>query len=191
MRRARRRWRRARDGQGHLPRRRDRGLHRRRRTVRRLRPAGRPRLHPHLRAASRRDRGRRGVARPAAAAIARAGSRPAEGAAAARARQPTATTRRTDRRAPTTHRRRPTHDPRDRRPDALPGDVRGPARPEHPGADPGAGARLDPDPRPARVGDRPPSVGRRRAVRRGSGDDPAPGTGRGGARRAAPPRFGR
>ena len=31
------------------------------------------------------------------------------------------------------------HDPRDRRPDALPGDVRRPARREHPGPDPGAG----------------------------------------------------
>ena len=79
---ARHRWRRARDGQGHLPDRRDRGLHRRRRAVRLVRPACRARVHPHLRAASRRDRRRRRVARPAAAAIARARSRPPEGAAA-------------------------------------------------------------------------------------------------------------
>ncbi len=40
-------------------------------------------------------------------------------------------------------RRRPSRDPRDRGPDPLSGDVRRAACPEHPGTDPGAGARLD------------------------------------------------
>src|SRR4029077_17621455 len=46
------------------------------------RPAGRPRLHPDLRAPARRDRGRCGIARPAAGSLARTGSGSTEGAAA-------------------------------------------------------------------------------------------------------------
>ncbi len=52
-----------------------------------VRPAGGARLHPDLRAASWRDRGRRRVARPASAAVPGAGSRPAEGATPADAEQ--------------------------------------------------------------------------------------------------------
>ena len=104
---------------------------------------------------------------------------------------PTVTERGDRRRREPEPRRRPSHDARDRRPDAVPGDGRRPARREHPRADPGAGPRRDPDPRPARVGHRPAPVRRRRAVRRRSGDDPAAGAGRGRARRAAPPGLDR
>ena len=81
--------------------------------------------------------------------------------------------------------RRPGHDPRDRRPHALPGDARRTARRRASRPDPGAGPRHRPDPRPARLGPRPASLGRRRTVWRGSGDDPSPGAGRGRARRPA------
>ncbi len=51
--------------------------------------------------------------------------------------------------------------PRDRHPDPVPGNARGPARREHPGPDPGAWPGRDPGPRPAQVGSRPASLGRR------------------------------
>ncbi len=131
-------------------------------SVDRLRPARGPGVHPHLRAATRRDRRRRRVARPAAeeGASTRTDRRRPDGARGAATA--TATT------AARTRRPRPTptpsnHDPRDRRPDAVPGDVRRAARGEHPGPDPGTGPRDDPHPRPARVGPRPPPLGRRRA----------------------------
>ena len=112
-----------------------------------------------------------------------AGSRPAEGAAAADAEQGARpTTGGSDApRRPTDPTRPPATDAMTLEIDVLtlfPAMVEGAARPEHPGPDPGAGPRHDPDPRPARVGDRPPPVRRRHAVRRGSGDDPAPGAGR-------------
>ncbi len=77
--RSRHRWRGARHGQGHLPGRRDRGVHRRRRRLWELRPAGRPRIHPDLRSAPRRDRGRRRVARSASGPVAHAGSGSSQG----------------------------------------------------------------------------------------------------------------
>ena len=86
---------------------------------------------------------------------------------------------------------RPSHDPRDRHPDALPGDARGPAQRQHPGPHPGAGAGHGPDPRPARLGPGSPPVGRRRPVRRGSGDGAAARAGRGGPRRAPAPGLDR
>ncbi len=118
-----------------------------------------------------------------------------------RTRRPTTATRRPrPRRRPRTPRRwprpppRPTrprrrsHDARDRRPDAVPGDVRRPARRQHPGADPGARPGRDPGPRPAGLGPRQAPLRRRRPVRRRRGHGPAAGAGRGRARRAAPAR---
>ena len=92
-----------------------------------------------------RDRRPKNPRRPSGAA--RAGARRAADAADAadgRARR-----RRRRRRRPM---RRPRHDPRGRRPHAVPGDARGAARREHPGADPGARPRDGARPRPAASG---------------------------------------
>ena len=173
-----------------------------RRAVRRVRPAGGPRVHPDLRAAPRRDRRRRRGARPSPGAVARRRTptgrkAPRRTDAPAQAAGAGARDRRRPADAPTpaepsapdapAEPPAPSHDPRDRRPDPVPGDGRGPAGGQHPGPDPGAGPRDGPGPRPARVGPRPPPLGRRHAVRRGSGDGPAPRAGRRRARRAAPP----
>ena len=105
-----------------------------------VRPAGRPRLHPDLRAAPRRDRRRRRRARPARAEARRAPDpdrpkaprRPAAQGRAAASTRPAppdaaaAVEPAAEPDAPAADRRR--RDPRDRRPDPLPGDDRGAAR---------------------------------------------------------------
>ena len=198
LRRPRHRRHRARDRQGHLPDRGDRGLRGRGRAVRELRPSCGPGLHPHLRPAARRDRGRCRFARPAGAALAPARSGPTQGATSEDTPQDGATDRRravgvapggraVDARRACRACRPPAHDPRDRRPDAVPGDVRRTAGREHPGTHPGAGTGHDPRPRPARVGARPPSLGGRCAVRRRSRHDPPPRAGGGRDRRPPPP----
>ena len=73
----------------------------------------------------------------------------------------------------------------------FPAMLEGPLAESIPGRIQEQGLASDPDPRPARMGPRPPSVRGRRTVRRGSGDDPAPGAGRRRARHAAPPGFDR
>ena len=149
-----------------------------------VRPARGPGVHPRLRAASRRDRRGCRVARPAPGRRARTpdperpkaprrdvGARPKpatphrDGGAAAGGRAMTLEI------------------------DVLtlfPAMLDGPLSGQHPGPHPGAGPGRDPDPRPARVGARPPSVGRRRAVRRRRRDGPAPGARRRRPRRAPP-----
>ena len=124
---------------------------------------------------SRSTSGRRSRRRPIPT-----GRRRRDGATGAGAAPPTATaTGRTPpprRTAPRRGRRgRPptSHDPRDRRPDAVPGDVRGPAGRQHPGADPGARPRDDPGPRPARLGPRQAPLRRRHPVRRRRRHGPA------------------
>ena len=83
----------------------------------------------------------------------------------------------------------PSHDARDRRPDALPGDGRGPARGEHPRPDPGAGPRDGPDPRPARVRPGAAPVGRRHARTAAAPDGHAGRAGRRGDRVGPPARL--
>ena len=105
--------------------------------VRRVRPARGPGVHPDLRATPRRDRRRRRGARPAAAEgppdRRRPAAAPRRATAQAGRRRRRAGRRRDDRRRRRADRARGAaatdHDPRDRRPDPLPGDGRGPARP--------------------------------------------------------------
>ena len=87
---------------------------------------------------------------------------------------------------PGRRRLRPRHDAPDRRPDPVPGDDRRTARRRASRAGSSTATSPASRPRPARVGDRPASVRRRHALRRGSGDDPAAGAGGRGPRRAAP-----
>ena len=167
---------------------------------RRVRPAGRPGVHPDLRAAARRDRGRRR----------RAGARAPEGApdprrSAARPalrpgeRRPTrrATTRSRRRREPNRRRRRAAsadapRDPRDRRPDALPGHARrARCRESIPGRIQERGLATVRVHDLRDVGSRPSSQRRRLHLRRGSGDGAAARAGRGRARRPAPARTRR
>ena len=89
--------------------------------------------------------------------------------------------------------RRRTHlrDPRVRCPDPVPVDDRWAAGRQHPGPDPGAGDRDDPDARPPPVGPRPASQRRRCPVWRWSRDGHAAGADRGRHRRAASRRLAR
>ena len=198
LRRPRHRRHRARDRQGHLPDRGDRGLHRRGRAVRRastfLRSGRSSGSSPHGAARSWSMPIRSTCARRARASPIRSGPRRRVGRHAERPRhRPTSSSRshpwRRSRRRPPSLPSPPAtaHDPRDRCPDAVPGDVRRTAGREHPGTHPGAGAGDDPCPRPARVGARPASLRGRRAVRRGSRHDPPPRAGRGRDRCPPPP----
>ena len=168
-----------------------------------LRPAGRPRVHPDLRAAPRRDRGRRRrrstCVRPGRdAGSGSARRRPVAGADAAPRHPPPNAAPAGDAAAelPDPAAASPTRG-RGARGMTLEIDVltlfpamfEGPLAASIPGRIQEQGLADDPHPRPARVGHRPAPLGRRRAVRRGSGDDPAPGAGRGRARRAATRRI--
>ncbi len=123
---------------------------------------------------------RRRTRRTKEGAEASAAGEPATPSEAARGRRPPRHLRQ-----PSHPRRTRSHDPRHRRPDPVPGDARWPARPEHPGPDPGAGPGQRAHPRPSRLGHRAAPLRGRRAVRRGSGHDPAARTGGRGPRCAA------
>ena len=170
----------------------------RRRAVRRVRPAGRPRLHPDLRAAPRRDRGRRRRRSTSVRAKSTTPDPDRPKAPRRRSRRPatTATAGTTEDASAVDH-----AGARGRRGRAaaamtleidvltlFPAMFEGPLGDEHPRPDPGAGpGRRSGSTTCATWGLGRHRSRRRRPVRRRSRDDPAPGAGRRRARRAAPP----